>query len=82
MSVGGFLYNITVSVGGILYNTTQYQQYYTILPMLHDVANPACLLQVSMSILGFDIAVGPGMSPEEFSKRVHMMIHILTGAAQ
>ena len=43
---------------------------------MHDVANPACLLQVSMVIHGFDIAVG--MSPEECSKRVH----IFTVAAQ
>ena len=42
----------------------------TILQILHDVANPACPLQVSMSIHSFDTAMG--MSPEACSKRVHM----------
>ena len=42
----------------------------------HDVANPACPLQVSMAIHGFDFTVG--MSPEACSKRVN----IFTIAAQ
>ena len=58
-----------MSVGCFQYNITQYYQNYIILPILHDDANPAWVLQVSMAIHGFDIAVG--MSPEACSKRVH-----------
>ena len=60
----------------ILYNITQYCQYYTILPILDSAANPACQLQVSLAIHGFDIAVG--MSPEVCSK----CVHVFTVAAQ
>ena len=51
-------------------------QYYRILPILHEHANPACPLLVSMAIHGFDVAAG--MSPEACSK----CAHIFTVAAQ
>ena len=58
-----------LSAGGFLYNITQYYDYHTILPILHDVANTACPLQVSTVtstvMHSFDIAVG--MSPESCS---------------
>ena len=45
-------------------------QYYRILPILHEHANPACPLLVSMAIHGFDVAAG--MSPEACSKCAHI----------